>query len=129
MEVLLTTKVKRLREPYSQQNVAELHSSIKCCGSCQFLRGLWIGMSNEVEEIHMRTDAKNLVTTARTTHLPERKETILIISMLRKEACSGCTHDLAHISNSTFFGRLLDEVIGESRQFEHISENKEIVGC
>ena len=45
----------------------------------------------------MRTDAKNLVTTARTIHLPEQKETIHMISMLRKEACSGSIHDLAHI--------------------------------
>ena len=68
VEVLLTTKVKTLREPYSQQNVAELHSFIKCCGSCQFLRGLWIDMSGDVAEIHMRIDAKNLVTTARRIH-------------------------------------------------------------
>ena len=30
-------------------------------------------MSGEVAEIHMRTDAKNLVTTARTIPLPEQK--------------------------------------------------------
>ena len=45
----------------------------------------------------MRTDAKNLVTPARTIHFPEQKETIQMISMLRKEACSGSIHDLAHI--------------------------------
>ena len=45
----------------------------------------------------MRIDAKNLVTTARTTHLPEQKETIHMISMLRKEACSGSIHDLSQI--------------------------------
>ena len=54
-------------------------------------------ISGQVASIHMRTDPKNLVTTARTTHLPEQKETIHIISMLRKEACSGSIHDLAHI--------------------------------
>ena len=37
------------------------------------------------------------VTTARTIHLPEQKETIHLISMLRKAACSGSIHDLAHI--------------------------------
>ena len=59
----------------------------------------WImdDMSGEVAEVHMRTDAKNLVTTARTIHLPEQKDTIHMISMLRKEACSGSIHDLAHI--------------------------------
>ena len=34
--------------------------------------------------IHMRTDANNLVTTASTTRLPEQKETIHMIQMLRK---------------------------------------------
>ena len=74
-------------------------------------------MSGEVTEIHMRTDAKMLVTTARTIHLLKEKETFYMISMLRKEACSGSIHDLSHF-NSELFGRLLDAVIGESRQFE-----------
>ena len=54
-------------------------------------------ISGEVAKIHMRTDAKNLVTTARTIHLPEQKETIHMISTLIKEACSGSIHDLAPI--------------------------------
>ena len=45
----------------------------------------------------MRTDANNLVTTAKTTHLPKQKETIHMIQMLRQEACSGNVSDLAHI--------------------------------
>ena len=40
-------------------------------------------------EIHMRTDANNLVTTASTTHLPDQKETVHMIQNLRQEACSG----------------------------------------
>ena len=55
-------------------------------------------LSGEVAKIHMRIDAKNLVATARTSHLPEQKETIHMISMLRKGACSGSIRDLAHIS-------------------------------
>ena len=55
-------------------------------------------ISGEVAGIHLRTDAKYLVTTARIIHLLEQKETIHMISMLRKEACSGSIHDLAHIS-------------------------------
>ena len=43
------------------------------------------------------TDASNLVTTATSTHLPEQKETMHMIQMLRQEACSGQTHDLAHV--------------------------------
>ena len=46
----------------------------------------------------MRTDAKNLVTTARTMYLAEQKETIHMMSMLRKEACSGNINDLVQIS-------------------------------
>ena len=43
-------------------------------------------LSSEAAKIHMRTDAKNLVTTARTIHLLEQKETIHMISVLRNEA-------------------------------------------
>ena len=55
-------------------------------------------ISGEVVNTHMRNDAKNRVTTARTIHLPEQNETTHMISTLRKEPCSGSTHDLAHIS-------------------------------
>ena len=55
----------------------------------------------------MRTDAKNLVTTARTIHLPEHKETIHMISMLRKEACSRSIHDLAHIPTQNWLADCL----------------------
>ena len=41
--------------------------------------------------------AKNLVTTARTIHLSDQKETIHMSSMLREEACTGSIHDIAHI--------------------------------
>ena len=85
-------------------------------------------LSGEVAEIHMRIDAKNQVTTARTIHLPELKETIHMISMLRKEACSGSTRSCSHI-NSELFGRLFDEVISEGRQINHNCEDREIVKC
>ena len=54
-------------------------------------------ISGEVAKVHMRTDAKNLVMSARTSPLPEQKETIRLISILRKEACSVSIHDFAHI--------------------------------
>ena len=47
----------------------------------------------------MRTDANNLVTTAKTTHAPEQKETIHLIQMLRKESTSGRIDDLAHVTS------------------------------
>ena len=71
----------------------------------------------------MRIDAKNLVTTARTIHLPEQQETIHMISMLRKEACSGSIHDYL---NSELFGRLSDEVVSEGRQLDHSGKKSEI---
>ena len=119
---------QKIQRTVLSTTVAGLHSFIKCCGSCQFLRGLWIDMSGEVAEIHMRTDAKNLVTTARTFHLPEQKGNnpydvhVAKGSLFRKYSWS-CSH-----FNSKLFGRLLDEVIGESRQFDQNNENREIIG-
>ena len=89
-----STKIKRT---VLSTTVAELYAFIKCYGTRVFLRGLWMDMSGEEAEIHLRTDAKNLVTTATTTHLPEQKETIHMITQLRTEACSGSIHDLAHV--------------------------------
>ena len=77
--------------------VSELYSLMKCFGTCLFLKGLWRDLSGETALLHLRSDANNLVTTARTTHLPEQRETVHLISMLRKEACSGSIDDLAHV--------------------------------
>ena len=57
-------------------------------------------MSGGIAELHMRTDANNLVTTASTTRLPEQRETIHMINQLRHEACSGNIDDLAHVVSS-----------------------------
>ena len=54
-------------------------------------------MSGQLAEIHLRTDANNLVTTAQTTRQPEQKETTHLINSLRHEACSGNIDDLAHV--------------------------------
>ena len=48
--------------------------------------------SGEVANLHMRADKKNFVTTAKTTFFG-----LNMISTLRKEACAGSIHDLAHI--------------------------------
>jgi len=89
-----STKIKRTT---LSTTVAELYSFMKCYGTLLFLKGLWMDLSGEIAEIHMRTDANNLVTTAKTTHLPEQKETIHMISQIRTEACSGDIDDLAHV--------------------------------
>ena len=77
--------------------VAELYSLMKCFGTCIFLKCLWADLTGENAEIHIRTDANNLVTTAKTTHAPEQKETIHLIQMLRKESNIGRLDDLAHV--------------------------------
>ena len=94
---LIDYESSKIRRTTLSTTVAELYSFMKCYGTCQFLRGLWMDLSGESAEIHMRTDANNLVTTAGTTHLPEQKETIHMIQMMRKELCSGAMHDLAHV--------------------------------
>ena len=94
---LIDFESQKIKKTVLSTTVRELYLFMKCFGSCQFLRGLWVDMSGEVADIHMRTDSKNLVTTARTIHLPEQKEKFHMTSMLRKEACSGSVHDLAHM--------------------------------
>jgi hypothetical protein len=71
-----STKIRRTTLSIT---VAELYSFMKCYGTWQLLRGLWMDTSGEAAPIHMRTDANNLVTTAATTHLPAQKETIHMI--------------------------------------------------
>jgi hypothetical protein len=53
--------------------------------------------------IHMRTDAKNAVTTATTTRLPELSGTSHMVQMLNQEICSIHTEDLAHASSADCF--------------------------
>ena len=96
---LVDYESQKIKKIVLSTTVAELFSFMRCFGSCQFLSEIWMDMSGEVANIHMRTDAMNLVTIARTIHLPEQKETIHMISMMRKDACSGSIHDLAHIPN------------------------------
>ena len=72
--------------------------------------------------------AKNLVTAARTIHLPEPKATILMISMLRNQACSGSTHDLAH-SNPKLLGRLIHKGSSQGGQSDHSRDDRKIAGC
>ena len=107
---LVDYESQKIEKTVLSTTVAELYSFMECLGSCQFLRGLWMDISGEVADIHMRTDATNLVKTARTTHLPEQKETIHMMSMLRKEACSGSIHDLAHIPTQNCLANCLTKV-------------------
>ena len=94
---LIDYESKKIKRTTLSTTVAELYSFMKCYGTCQFLRGLWMDLSGSVSPIHMRTDANNLVSTAASTHLPEQPETVHTIQMLRRETCSGDIADLSHV--------------------------------
>ena len=66
---------------------------MKCHGTCQVLRGL----IKDITGHSCETDANNLMTTARTRHVPAQQETIHMIKTLRKEALSGPIAGLSHI--------------------------------
>ena len=102
---------------------------MKCFGIYQVLRGLWIDISGEVADIHMRTDAKNLVTTARTILLPEQKETIHMISMLQKEAFSGSARDFANISTQIFLADCLTKASAKADILITAVKDRQIVRC
>ena len=59
---------QKIKKTVLSTTVAELYYFMKCFGSCQFFRGLWMDIFGEVADIHMRTDAQNAVTPARTIH-------------------------------------------------------------
>ena len=94
---LIDYESHKIKRTVLSTTVAELYAVMKCYGSAQFYRGLWMDMTAQPIEVHLRTDANNLIMTAASTRLPEQKETIHMIQMLRQEACSGQKHDLAHV--------------------------------
>ena len=109
--------------------VAELYAFIKCFGSCQFLRGLCMDISGEDAGMHVRTNAKKLVTTARTIHLPQQKATIHMISMLRKDTCSGSFRDLAHMPTQNCWAICLTMASTKEDNSVTANNNREIVKC
>ena len=127
--LIIDYESQKIKKIVLSTTVAELFYFMKCFGSCQFLCGLWMDKSGELADIHMRTDAKNLVTTARTIHLPEQKETIRMISMLRKEACSGSIHDLAHIPTQNCSADCLTKASAQADNLITEVKNREIIGC
>ena len=55
---LIDYESQKIKRTVLSTTVAKLFSFMKCFGSCQFLRGLWMNISGEVANIHMRTDAR-----------------------------------------------------------------------
>ena len=65
-----------------------LFALMKCFGTCRMLRGLIKDFTGHSCEIHLRTDANNLVTTPSATHIPEQQETIHMIRLyIRTQGC------------------------------------------
>ena len=126
---LIDCESQKIKKTVLSTAVAELYSFVKCFGSCQFLRGLWVDISGEVANIYMRTDAKNPVTTARTIHLLEQKGTIHMIfhvakgSLFRKYSWF-CSH-----SNPKLFGRLPHEGFSQGGQSDHSCADRNIDWC
>ena len=91
--VSLTVKVKRSKDCACALNnrgrIVFFHEMFFFFGPWQFLRGKRMDISGEVADIHMRTDAKNWVTTARTIHLPEQRETIHMIFCCDRKPLQG----------------------------------------
>ena len=86
----------KIKQTTLSTTVAELYALMKCFGTRHMLGGLMKDITGLSSEVHMRIDAKKTCD-ASTTHVPEQQETILMIQMLRKEACSGSIADLSHI--------------------------------
>ena len=64
-------KIKRI---VLSTTVVEFYAFTKCYGSAQFYRRFWMDMTAQPIEVHLRTDANNLVTTAASTRLPEQNK-------------------------------------------------------
>ena len=58
---LIDYESQKIQKTVLSTTVAELYSFMMCFGSCPFLRGLWMDISGEAANLHVRTDAKNLV--------------------------------------------------------------------
>ena len=97
---LIDYKSRKIKRTVLSTTVAELYAFMKCYDSAWLYQGLWMDMTVQPIEV---TDANNLVTTAASIRLPEQKETIHMIQMLRQEACSGQMHDLARALTQHWF--------------------------
>ena len=59
---LIDYESHKIKRTVLSTTVAELYAFMKCYGSAQFYRGLWMDMTAQPLEVHLRTDANNLVT-------------------------------------------------------------------
>ena len=64
---LIDYESHKIKRSTRSTTVAELTACMRCHGHSQFVRGLYMDLTGDDLEIHIRTDANNLVTTAKTT--------------------------------------------------------------
>ena len=69
---LIDYESHKITQATMSTTVAELYALMKCFGNSLYLKGLWADCSGQPVAIHMRTDANNLVTTARTNNTSAR---------------------------------------------------------
>ena len=90
---LIDDQSQKIKKTVLSTTVAELYSFMKCFGSCQFLRADcgWTYL------VKLQTFSRGVM--RRTLSLQQERIICLTnrISMLRREACAGSIHDLAHM--------------------------------
>ena len=64
---LIDYESHKIKRSTQSTTVAELTACMRSHGHSQFVRGLYMDLTGDDLEIHIRTDANNLVTTAKTT--------------------------------------------------------------
>ena len=58
---LVDYEARKITATTMSTTVAELDGLMRCFGTCLFIRGLWSDISGELADVHIRTDANNLV--------------------------------------------------------------------
>ena len=112
-------KSRRLCLPLSWRS---LHSFMQCFDSCQFFLGSWIGTSDEVANIHIKTDAKNLFRTARTFHLLEQKNHPQEFQCFERKFVQGVFMIFAHIPTQKCLPYCLTEASAKAGQLDVIAK-------
>ncbi len=94
--VLIDYQFHKIKRTTLSTIVTELYAVLRVFGTGQFLKLPWVDISGCACPLELRTDADILVTTARTTHAPEQKETTHMVDVVRRETSTGAIEDVAH---------------------------------
>ena len=80
-----------------------------------WIRGFWTETSGARVTYDLRTDAYNLITTARTTN-PEQRETIHMIAMMRHDSQQGAWDDFNHMPTQHVLADCFTKTSGDPKQ-------------